>query len=316
MANKQKESPFSYFVKNGIGFLKDAKSIWNSLFQSNDVMDHDVMEYREMHKIAHLARCAESFVKALMLIYDEIILFPVFLLMKKVEATENERFQEVKELGRKLKNRAISIEKLEKLNHDPVLNSEIPQIFLKSSEILFSINEKELGNVYKDIYSHLNSFKGKKKSERIKQRKFSDVQKLRVKLTENIDMAKYMSDALEALRGTLNLEPLDEKVRESIKYMEKNPNIFKNLVNIVNIWFQELIDLLLLTDYLSDATTKGFYPSDINAKNYLDEIREMQSYIMDYLSSMGDYLHTLIKNPEFIEAVNNYYKNIGGNIID
>ena len=76
--NKRKQSPFSHFVINGISFLEDAKSIWNSISQSKEEKDRDIVEYQEMHKIANLARSAESFIKALLLTYDEIILFQYF----------------------------------------------------------------------------------------------------------------------------------------------------------------------------------------------------------------------------------------------
>ena len=315
MEDKRKELPFSFFVKNGIGFLRDAKSIWNSLSQSKDVEDLDIVQYQEMHKIALLARSAESFIKALLLVYDEIVLFPVFLLIKKVETIMNKRLPRIIKISRRLKERAITIESLERLEHHPVLYSEIPQIFLEASKILHSIGEKDLANVYSKIYNYLDSMKKKDKTKRLKERKFQDIEKLRLELTTSIDIPKYIDDVLEILREAINSELIDEKVRESIKYLIENPHILKYILNLTNIGIQELIDLILIADYLSDAATEGFYPSDINAQNYLNDIKENQRFLMDYLSTIGTELYRLSKNPEFMETLEDYYRYIGSNII-
>jgi len=315
MEDKRKELPFSFFVKNGIGFLRNAKSIWNSISQSKDIDDQDIIQYQEMHKIALLARSAESFIKALLLIYDEIILFPVFLLIKKVEIIINKRLPRIVRISKKLKSRAITIETLESLEHYPVLYSEIPQMFLEASKILHGIGEKDLGNIYNKIYNYLDSMKKKDKTKRLKERKFQDIEKLRLELTVSIDISKYIDNVLEILRDAINSELTDEKTRESIRYLIENPHILKYILNLTNIGIQELIDLILIADYLSDATTEGFYPSSIDAQNYLNDIKENQRYLMDYLSTIGTELYKLSKNPEFIEILNEYYNNLGSNII-
>ena len=309
MEDKQKQLPFSFFVKNGIGFLRNAKSIWDSISQSKDIEDLDIIQYQEMHKIALLARAAESFVKALLLIYDEIVLFPLFLLTKKIKTIENKKLQRVANISKKLKSKATTIESLEKLNHYPVLNSEIPEIFSESSKILYEISEKELGDAYSKVYSHLNSMKKKKnKRERLKERKFEDIKKLRLELTTNINMTKYTDYILEILKDAINSKSIDENARESMKYLIKNPDILRHILNLTNIGIQGLIDLILIADYLSDAATEGFYPFDIDAQNYLYEIKENQSYLMEHLSIIGTELYKLSKNPEFMEALDEYYK--------
>ena len=310
MEHKRKQLPFSYFVINGISFLEDAKSIWNSIFRSEEMKDPDVVQNQEMHKIANLARSAESFTKALLLIYDEIILFPVFLLMKKVKTIENKRLQKIVKTSKKLKSRAITIESLEGLEHYPVLNSEIPKMFSESSEILYEIGEKELGDVYNKIYNHLNSMKKKNKTERLKERKFEDIKKLRLELTTRIDMAKHIDYILEVLRDAINSQSIDENARENMKYLTENPHVLRYILNLTNIGIQELIDLVLIADYLSDAATEGFYPFDVDARNYLYEIKENQSFLMDYISTIGTELYKLSKNPEFMETLDEYYKKV------
>jgi len=236
-------------------------------------------------------------------------------LVKKVETIVDRRLQRIVKISKRLKSRAITIESLESLGHYPVSHFEIPLIFLEVSKILHSIGEKDLGDVYNKIYNYLDSMKKKDKTKRLKERKFQDIEKLRLELTTRLDIPKYIDSVLETLRDAINSESTDEKSRESMKYLAENPYILQYILNLTNIGIQELIDLMLIADYLSDAATEGFYPFDIDAQNYLNDIKENQRYLMDYLSTIGTELYKLSKNPEFMEILEEYYDNIGNDII-
>ena len=64
--------------------------------------------------------------------------------------------------------------------------------------------------------------KKKDKIKRLKERKFEDIKKLRLEFVMSINIAKYINNALEILRDAINSESIDERTRESIKYLIEN----------------------------------------------------------------------------------------------
>lgn len=195
---------------------------------------------------------------------------------------------------------AINREKIiEKLGHDPMGRSQIPDLLLATAKLLEQIREKPLAEIYKSLSEYLRKPPN--------QRSYDKLQELRKKIIATVQFKDTYKQLLDIIEKCIEKRMEDEICKnlpnESellLNFYKEKPYLIDQVITMLDLGFQELFDSLLYTAYLARAAETADYivgREEIDEK-YLEEVRDHQNEMIEFMKGMAEINRELVKADE------------------
>jgi hypothetical protein len=299
----KRKSTFVNFLLNSLSFFDTTLAIYESI-QKGEKLYSDIKSLEEQ-KIFNIARSFETLSKAFLATYGTLIIYPALLIsvVKKGHVKAPRHFQKMINSLNILIRQALNRERIIKeLGHDPVGRSQIPDLLSATAKLLEQIGEKQLAEIYKSLSEYLR--------EPANQRSYDKLLELRKRITAAVqfkDAYKQLLDIIEkCIEKRMEDEICKNLPKESellLNFYKEKPYLIDQVITMLELGFQELFDSLLYTAYLARAAETADYiigREEMDEK-YLEEVRDHQSEMIEFMKIMAEINRELVKADELDE---------------
>ncbi len=302
---KRKKSIFARFLLDSLRFFDTSIALYEKMQKPGEKFYSDI-ESLEEQKIFNIARSFETLSKAFLAAYGTLIIYPALLIsaVKKGYAKAPRHLQKTLNSLTILLKQALNPKKIkEYLGHDPLGKSQIPDLLTTTAKFLRQIQEKQLAEVYENIAKYLR--------KPANERTYSDLLELRKMITKTIQFKNAYEQLLKIIEKCTSQEVTEEDICKNLPneakqildaYREK-PYLVDQIFSILDLSLQELFDSLLYTAYLARAAETADYTvgrEEIDEK-YLEEIRDHQNEIMEFMKRLAEINRELVRADEVDE---------------
>ena len=299
----KRKSTFVNFLSNSLSLFDATLAIYKSI-QKGEKLYSDIKSLEEK-KIFNIARSFETLSKAFLATYGTLIIYPALLIsvVKKGHVKAPRHFQEmINSLNTLIRQTLNHKNIIEKLRHDPIGKSQIPDLLSKTAELLEQIGEKQLAEVYKSLSKYLR--------EPANQRSYDKLLELRKRITAAVQFKDAYKQLLDIIEKCIEKRMEDEICKnlpnESellLNSYKENPYLIDQVITMLELGFQEFFDSLLYTAYLARAAETADYiigREEMDEK-YLEEVRDHQSEMIEFMKIMAEINRELVKADELDE---------------
>jgi len=300
---KKRKSTFVNFLLNSLSFFDTTLAIYESI-QKGEKPYSDIKSLEEQ-KIFNIARSFETLSKAFLAAYGTLIIYPALLIsvIKKGQVKAPRHFQKMINSLNILIKQTLNREKIiEKLGHDPIGRSQIPDLLSATAKLLEQIGERQLAEVYKNLTGYLR--------ERTNQRSYDKLLELRKRITAAVQFKDAYKQLLDIIEKCIEKPTEDEicknlpdESKQLLNFYKEKPYLIDQVITILELGFQELFDSLLYTAYLAKAAETADYiigRKEMDEK-YLEEVRDHQNEMIEFMKSVAEVNKDLVKADEFDE---------------
>ncbi|ADX82911.1 hypothetical protein [Saccharolobus islandicus] len=300
---KKRKSTFVNFLLNSLSFFDTTLAIYESI-QKGEKPYSDIKSLEEQ-KIFNTARSFETLSKAFLATYGTLIIYPALLIsvVKKGHVKAPRHFQKMINSLNILIRQALNREKIiEKLGHDPMGRSQIPDLLSATAKLLEQIREKHLAEIYKSLSKYLR--------ESANQRSYDKLLELRKRIIAAVQFKDAYKQLLDIIEKCIEKRMEDEICKnlpnESellLNFYKEKPYLIDQVITMLDLGFQELFDSLLYTAYLARAAETADYivgREEIDEK-YLEEVRDHQNEMIEFMKGMAEINKELVKADELDE---------------
>jgi len=301
----KRKSTFVNFLLNSLSFFDSTLAIYESI-QKGEKPYSDIKSLEEQ-KIFNIARSFETLSKAFLATYGTLIIYPALLIsvVKKGHVKVPRHFQKMINSLKTLIRQALNHEKIiKKLGHDPIGRSQIPDLLSATAKLLEQIGEKQLVEVYKSLSKYLR--------EPANQRSYDKLLELRKRITAAVrfkDAYKQLLDIIEkCVEKRMEDEICKNLSNESellLNFYKEKPYLIDQVITMLELGSQELFDSLLYTAYLARAAETADYiigREEMDEK-YLEEVRDHQSEMIEFMKRMAEINSELVKADELDDFI-------------
>ena len=299
--NKKKKSLFYSYLYDSLKFYETAVLIYNTIKNPSEPIYPDLRAQEEM-KIFHMARSFEALSKAYLASYGLLIVYPSLL----ISAVKKGVYKAPRHLEKELNSLSILARQalnpkkmIEKLKHDPIGRSQLPDLFKSTSNFFQQINEREFASLYNKISEFLH--------KPVDQRNYAEIMTLRKEITRVMQLKNVHERFYEILKkcieGNINediCKNLTQESKEMLSSFSNKEYLLDQILSILDLGFQEMFDGILYASYLARAAEIADYTvgRTEDDEKYLAEIIDHQQEIFDFLSKMQEINKVLIKDDE------------------
>jgi hypothetical protein len=299
----KRKSTFVNFLLNSLSFFDATLAIYESI-RKGEKLYSDIKSLEEQ-KIFNIARSFETLSKAFLTTYGTLIIYPALLIsvVKKGHVKAPRHFQKMINSLNILIRQALNREKIIiKLGHDPIGRSQIPDLLSATAKLLEQIGEKQLAEIYKSLSKYLR--------EPANQRSYDKLLELRKRITAAVQFKDAYKQLLDIIEKCIEKRMEDEICKnlpnESellLNFYKEKPYLIDQVITMLELGFQELFDSLLYTAYLARAAETADYiigREEMDEK-YLEEVRDHQSEMIEFMKIMAEINRELVKADELDE---------------
>ncbi|WP_252896640.1 conjugal transfer protein [Metallosphaera hakonensis] len=268
---------------------------------SREPLYPDLRAQEEM-KIFHIARSFETLGKAYLTSYGFLIIFPSLIISTAKKGGLRAPRHLQKELNSLsiLARQALNPKKLtNKLKHDPLGKSQLPDLFISSAKFMEQIGEKELATLYNKVSAYL--------SKPNNQRKYDDISQLRKEITDLIRFKEIYKELFEILKNCIEensneaiCKTLTDETKKTLSSFINKTYLLDQIFSLLDLGLQGLYDGILYTAYLARAAEIADYTVGRTEEDekYLAEIIDHQAEMFELLKRIEETNNQLIKDHE------------------
>ena len=302
--SKKRRSNFVKFLSDSLAFFDVALSIYDKLQSGKEPLFSELRSL-ERQKAFNLARSFETLSKAYLSAYGGLIVYPALLAAAVRGSRVDLRYvKKVLKSLRILVSQYLSPENIkERLGHDPVGKSQIPDLLRSTAKLLRRLGEREIAELYEQIADYLKQ----------DDRSYDQLLEIRKRIVSVIQLKEVHRRLLDIIEKCSQPESEDEICKNLPRGAEKILGVFRDkpylidqILAMLDLGIQVMFDAMLYTAYLAKAAAVAGYSAgmDESDEKYLEEVRDHQREIVEFMKRIAQMNKELAKSDELDEFMN------------